>query len=203
MFALLVVAHPSPSSFSHAMAHTARAVLAERGFELAFHDLYAERFDPVQPTGELQNTASSDALVEQHCAELVRAGLVLVFHPNWWGSPPAILKGWIDRVFRLGTAYGYPPGVPPEGEPQGLLKARRALVFNTSNTPPEREQAVFGDPLESLWKRCVFPLCGVNDVVRRMVGPMSGSSEGDRTRWLGEVRALAEEAALAAGQGRP
>ena len=199
MLALVVVAHPSPTSFSHAMADAARTALAGRGFELAFHDLYAERFDPVQPTGELQNTASSDALVEQHCAELAQADLILVFHPNWWGAPPAILKGWIDRVFRLGTAYGYPPGVPPEGVPLGLLRARRALVFNTSNTPPEREQAVFGDPLESLWKRCVFPLCGVQDVVRRMVGPMSGSSAEDRARWLAEVRAMAEEAASLAG----
>src|SRR5689334_4916156 len=105
-FALAVVAHPSPTSFSHAMAGAARAVLAARGFEVDFHDLYAERFDPVQPTGEAQNTASSNALVEQHCAELARADLILVFHPNWWGAPPAILKGWIDRVFRLDTAYG-------------------------------------------------------------------------------------------------
>lgn len=193
--ALVVVAHPSPTSFSHAMADAARGVLAAHGFTLAFHDLYAEHFDPVQPTGELQNIASSDALVEQHCAELAQADLILVFHPNWWGAPPAILKGWIDRVFRLGTAYGYPPGVPPEGVPQGLLKARRALVFNTSNTPPEREQAVFGDPLESLWKRCVFPLCGVQDVVRRMHGPMSGSSADDRERWLGDVREQVHAAA--------
>jgi putative NADPH-quinone reductase len=202
MLALIVVAHPGLSSFSHAMAETARTVLATRGFELAFHDLYAERFDPVQPTGELQNTASQDALVEQHCAELTRADLILVFHPNWWGAPPAILKGWIDRVFRLGTAYGYPPGVPPEGVPQGLLRARRALVFNTSNTPPEREQAVFGDPLELLWKRCVFPLCGVEDVVRRMHGPMSGSSEAQRQAWLAELRALTEDAASFVAQAR-
>lgn len=200
MLALAVVAHPSPTSFSHAMADAARTVLAEHGFELAWHDLYAEGFNPVQPTGELQNTTSTDALVEQHCGELARAQLIFVFHPNWWGQPPAILKGWIDRVFRLDTAYGYPPGVPPEGVPGGLLQARRALVFNTSNTPPEREREVFGDPLELLWKRCVFPLCGVHDVVRRMHGPMSGSSAADRVRWLAEVKALTQEAALVAGQ---
>lgn len=200
MLALLVVAHPSPTSFSHAMAAAARSVLDEHGFRVAFHDLYAEGFDPVQPTGELQNTTSTDALVEQHCDELARAGLILVFHPNWWGQPPAILKGWVDRVFRLGTAYGYPPGVPPEGVPAGLLQARRALVFNTSNTPPEREREVFGDPLELLWKRCIFPLCGVHDVVRRMLGPMSGSGEADRRHWLAEVKALTEDAAaLVAG----
>ena len=195
MLALAVVAHPSPASFSHAMAHAARSALAERGFQVLFHDLYAEGFNPVQPTGELQNTTSADALVERHCDELARADLILVFHPNWWGQPPAILKGWIDRVFRLGTAYGYPPGVPPEGVPAGLLRARRALVFNTSNTPAGRELDVFGDPLELLWKRCVFSLCGVHDVVRRMHGPMSGSSEADRQRWLAEVRDLADAAA--------
>lgn len=189
MLALLVIAHPNPHSFSHAMADAAAAVLKQRGHTLAVHDLYAERFNPVQPTTELQNTQSDDALVEQHCRELAEADLILVFHPNWWGQPPAILKGWIDRVFRLGTAYGYPPGVPPEGVPVGLLRARAAFVFNTSNTPAEREQEAFGDPLDALWKRCVFGLCGVENVHRRMVGPMSGSEGAQREAWLAEVRA--------------
>lgn len=192
MLALLVIAHPNPHSFSHAMADEAAAVLKQQGHTLAVHDLYAERFNPVQPTTELQNTQSDDALVEQHCRELAEADLILVFHPNWWGQPPAILKGWIDRVFRLGTAYGYPPGVPPEGVPVGLLTARAAFVFNTSNTPAEREQEAFGDPLDALWKRCVFGLCGVNTVHRLMVGPMSGSDAAQRETWLAEVRGLVQ-----------
>lgn len=195
MLALLVIAHPSPVSFSHAMANEAATVLRQRGYVLAVHDLYAERFNPVQPTTELQNTHSDDALVEQHCRELAAADLILVFHPNWWGQPPAILKGWIDRVFRLGTAYGYPPGVPPEGVPAGLLRARAAFVFNTSNTPAEREREVFGDPLEALWTRCVFGLCGVATVHRRMYGPMSGSTPAQREGWLAEVRELIQNAA--------
>ncbi|MGN6525721.1 MAG: NAD(P)H-dependent oxidoreductase [Burkholderiaceae bacterium] len=195
MHALLVVAHPSPDSFSHALAHAAREALVEREFAVDWHDLYAEGFDPVQRTGEAGNAASADALVERHCAELARADLVVVCHPNWWGQPPAILKGWIDRVFRLGTAYGYPPGVPPEGVPTGLLRAREALVFNTSNTPAAREAEAFGDPLDALWRRCVFALCGVERVTRRMAGPMSGSSAEARAAWLSEARALVGQAA--------
>jgi putative NADPH-quinone reductase len=195
MHALLVVAHPSPDSFSHALAHAAREVLVERRIAVDWHDLYAEGFDPVQRTGEAGNTGSSDALVERHCAELARAGLVVVCHPNWWGQPPAILKGWIDRVFRLGMAYGYPPGVPPEGVPTGLLTAREALVFNTSNTPPDREAEAFGDPLDTLWRRCVFALCGIQRVTRRTAGPMSGSSAQARAAWLAEARALGARAA--------
>lgn len=190
MLALLILANPGTASFSHAMAATARRALSERGYDIAFHDLYAEGFDPVQPTGESGNHESDNVLVEQHCDELARADLILIFHPNWWGQPPAIMKGWIDRVFRLDTAYGYPPGVSYEGVPVGLLKARHALVFNTSNTPAAREAEAFGDPLDAIWKRCVFGLCGVDSVIRRMVGPVSGSSEEQRERWLGEVQAL-------------
>lgn len=195
MRALVVVASPNPSSFCHAMADAASRALSERGCAIHFHDLYAERFDPVQPTGEQANTRSTDALVERHCADLAGADLILVFHPNWWGQLPAILKGWVDRVFRLDTAYGYPADVGPEGVPVGLLKARRAFVFNTSNTPADRERAVFGDPLETLWKNCIFGLCGVASVERRMYAPMATSTGAQRAAWLGEVEALAGAAA--------
>jgi NAD(P)H dehydrogenase (quinone) len=195
--AMLVIANPSPNSLSHAMAMSAERMLRKSGYAIAAHDLYAERFDPIQPSGEATNTGSSDALVEQHCAEIKRAALILIFHPNWWGQPPAIMKGWIDRVFRLDTAYGYPPGAGFEGEPTGLLTARHAFVFNTSNTPPQREADVFGDPLETLWKHCIFKLCGVTDVTRRMYAPVSGSSAEQRSGWLADVALLVDNVASA------
>ena len=195
MNAMMVIAHPASGSFSHAMADAAQQVLAEKGYSCQRHDLYAEGFNPVQPVPESGNTASEDPLVEAHCRELAGADLILVFHPNWWSQPPAILKGWIDRVFRLGTAYGYPDGVGYEGVPVGLLRARHALVFNTSNTPLAREQAVFGDPLETLWRHSVFALCGVGSVRRRMVGPMAGSTDAQRSGWLNDVRALVGQVA--------
>ncbi|MDR1967078.1 MAG: NAD(P)H-dependent oxidoreductase [Burkholderiaceae bacterium] len=193
MNALLVIGHPSPGSFSHAMADAAQETLAASGCRCVRHDLYAEGFDPVQPQPESGNVSSDDALVEAHCRDLAAADLILVFHPNWWSQPPAIVKGWIDRVFRLGTAYRYPEGVGDDGVPQGLLRARHALVFNTSNTPQAREREVFGDPLESLWRRSVFGFSGVPSVRRRMVGPMAGSTGAQRAGWLDEVRALVRE----------
>ncbi len=77
----------------------------------------------------------------------------------------------------------------------GLLKAKHALVFNTSNTPAMREQAVFGDPLETLWRTSVFALCGVSSVHRRMFGPMASSDPEQRASWLEEVRSLVKQAA--------
>jgi putative NADPH-quinone reductase len=150
MNALLVVAHPDRNSFSHAMAAVAGDALVEMGCALSFHDLYTEGFNPVQPVIEAENTASEDGLVEIHCAALKSADLILVFHPNWWSQPPAILKGWIDRVFRLNTAYAYPQSAGFDAVPVGLLRARAALVFNTSNTPAAREREVFAIH----WKCC-------------------------------------------------
>ena len=194
MFALLVVANPNPNSFSHAMAKAAETIIRRQAYDISVHDLYAEQFDPIQPTGENDNTKSADLLVETHCAEISRADLILIFHPNWWGQPPAILKGWIDRVFRLDTAYCYPPGVGYDGTPKGLLRAKCALVFNTSNTPPERESKVFGDPLEALWRNCIFQLCGVENLIRRMYGPITTSTEDQRREWLAEVETLVGDA---------
>ena len=124
-------------------------------------------------------------------------GLVVV-HPNWWGQPPAILTGWIDRVVRSGVAYRFDEGDQGEGVPVGLLRARTAVVLNTSNTPAEREQAVFGDPLETIWRRCVFDLCGVRDVRRRTYGVMVTSSLEERRRWLADAAELVGSAFPAA-----
>jgi putative NADPH-quinone reductase len=64
------------------------------------------------------------------------------------------------------------------------------VVFNTSNTPAEREQGVFGDPLETLWRNCVFGLCGVSEVHRRMFGVVVTSALEERAAWLEEARAI-------------
>jgi putative NADPH-quinone reductase len=126
--------------------------------------------------------------VARHCDDLAAAEGIVVVHPNWWGQPPAILKGWIDRVIRPGVAYEFREGDSGEGVPVGLLRARAALVLNTANTPRERELAAFGDPLEALWKRCIFDLCGVQRVERRTFEVVVTSTPAQRAAWLAAVR---------------
>jgi putative NADPH-quinone reductase len=84
-------------------------------------------------------------------------------------------------------AYEFQKGDAGEGIPRGLLKADTAIIFNTSNTPEEREMNVFGDPIETLWKNCIFGLCGVKNVYRRVFGIIVASSQKQRTTWLREV----------------
>ena len=157
---------------------------------MVFHDLYAERFDPLLLPEEICRDAVLPPEIEAHCREITAADGIVIVHPDWWGMPPAILKGWIDRVLRPGTAYRFGVDDSGEGVPVGLLPAHAAIVFNTSNTPAAREHAVFGDPLERLWKDCIVSFCGIPVCSRRMFGVIVTSTEGQRKAWLGEVRDL-------------
>ena len=126
----LILAHPNQGSFNHAIAIAAINALDGNGHSVRFHDLYRERFDPVLPYGEIPKGADIDSNLMKHCGEIVSADGIIIVHPNWWGMPPAILKGWVDRVIRPGVAYEFLEGDSGEGVPRGLLKARKALVFN-------------------------------------------------------------------------
>ena len=183
----VILAHPVAGSFNHAIASRAVKVLKRNGHDVFFHDLYQERFDPVLTGAEISKGASLPPAIELHCEEIAMADGIVVIHPNWWGQPPAILKGWVDRVIRPGVAYEFLEGDRGDGIPKGLLRARASLIFNTSNTPAERESRVFGDPLETLWKNCVFGLCGVGNVYRKMFTVVVTSSAAQRAQWLSEV----------------
>ena len=184
----VILGHPKRGSFNHAIAGTVVQTLKTNGHEVAFHDLYQEAFDPVLPDVELPKGAVVPALIMRHCDEIAAADGIVIVHPNWWGQPPAIVKGWIDRVIRPGVAYEFKEGDSGEGIPVGLLRAKSALIFNTSNTEAQREQEVFGDPLARIWKDCIFGLCGVKQVNRRTFGVMVMSTEQQREAWLDEVR---------------
>ena len=187
---LIILGHPDPKSFNHALAAGVSAALRSDGHQVTFHDLCAEGFDPLLPAREVPDTAPISARIRNHCDELRSADGIVIVHPNWWGQPPAILKGWIDRIFRSGIAYRFDEGDSGEGIPSGLLKAKAAVVLNTSNTPAEREQSAFGDPLETLWRKCIFDLCGVRDFHRKTFGVIVTSTLEQRRAWIKEAQEL-------------
>jgi NAD(P)H dehydrogenase (quinone) len=193
MKVLVIVAHPSKESFNHAIAFRAIDTLKRKGHRVIFHDLYDERFDPLLPYEEIQKTGSVEPPVLKYCDELRETEGFIVVHPNWWGQPPAILKGWIDRVIRPGVAYQFEDGDSGDGVPRGLLKGKRTLVFNTSNTPDERETGVFGDPLENIWKKCIFGLCGITMCRRKVFNVVVTSTQEQRHGWLKEVENIIDD----------
>jgi putative NADPH-quinone reductase len=183
----VILAHPAPGSFNHAIARTAADTLAALGHRVWFHDLQAEGFDPVYTAAELARDAALPPAVARHAEEACAADGLIFIHPNYWSRPPAILCGWVDRVLRPGLAYNFIPDGQGGARPVGLLRARVGMVFNTANTPQEKEEAFFGDPLEVHWRKVVFGLCGVPTVYRRNFSPVIISTPEQRRAWLEEV----------------
>ena len=184
---LVVIGHQRQGSFNHAILATALEELSAVGHEVVTHDLYAEGFDSLLPDEEIAPDAELPEIIAQHVAELDAADGVIVIHPNWWAQPPAILKGWLDRVLRVQHGYKFGPnGV------EGLYGDKTAVVLTTSNTPREAELELYGDPLEILWKKCVFGFCGVpeENFERRNFESVIMSTPEERAGWLDTVREI-------------
>jgi NAD(P)H dehydrogenase (quinone) len=190
MQTMVILAHPDGGSFNHAVAAAAVETLKANGHEVAFHDLYRERFPAILPAREIPRDVDLPRMIRRHCSEIAAADGIVIVHPNWWGQPPAILKGWVDRVLRPGVAYTFAEGNSGDGELIGLLKAIAVLVFNTSNTPAERELSLYGDPLESLWKNNMFISCGVKSFFRKNFGAIITSDLEQRAEWLEQAREM-------------
>lgn len=188
---LVVVAHPNPASFNHALATAVAASLRAQGHEVLLQDLCAEGFDPVMPAAEFAKDAPLPPDIARRCAELASSDGLVVVHPNWWGQPPAILKGWLDRVVRPGVAYEFRLRADGKPGPVGLLKVQAALVLNTGNTPLETERAVYGDPLENLWKQCICGMCCIPRAERLYFTSVIVSTPEQRARWLTDASAAA------------
>ena len=186
----VILGHPHPDSFNGAIAKTVRQTLAEAGHEACFHDLQAEGFDPVMTAAELARDPVLPTSIARHLEEILVAEGIVIIHPNYWSRPPAILCGWVDRVLRPGRAYQFVPDGQGGARAVGLLRAKAALVINTANTPQEKEEALFGDPLEVHWRKVVFGLCGVSRVERRNFTPVIASTAAQREAWLRETADL-------------
>ncbi|MBO7725747.1 MAG: NAD(P)H-dependent oxidoreductase [Thermoguttaceae bacterium] len=190
MKVLIILGHPNPGdSFNRAIVQTVSRTLREMGHEPVLHDLYAEKFDPVMPMGEekLPIEELPESVRREIDAVRETGGFVIV-HPNWWGTPPAILKGWLDRVFRAGFAYSF-----SENGVVSNFTDKTVQVFTTSNTPREVEQEVYHDPLENFWKTVVFGLVGSKNFGRRNFESIIMSTPEQRAAWLSEVETIVKK----------
>lgn len=161
---LIVVAHPEPKSFNHALAAAAAEGLRAAGHSVTVSDLAGEGFradlgphdvteraDPARfhVQGEQAHAARHGHYADEIAREqrrVAEADILILQFPIWWGGPPALLKGWIDRVLSYGFAY-----VDGRRFDTGVFRGRRALVSVTTGGTPERfsESGVYG-PIKPL-----------------------------------------------------
>ena len=150
---LLVHAHPERTSLTRTLVETARTHLAATGHRLLESDLYGmnwkavfdagdfpkrrneERLSFIDESGYAFSNAAQTKDVEEEQAKLRDADAVIFLFPLWWFSFPAILKGWVDRVFAYGLAYGYKGAGNEYRYGQGGFAGKRAMLAVTVGGP--------------------------------------------------------------------
>lgn len=191
--AICVVAHPRKESFTHAVADRAIAALSARAIAAQLIDLYADNFDPVLNQDELARRFSFDPLTQRYTRAVSESSYYVFVHPDWWGGPPAMMKGFIERVFRAGIAYEWQETGSGEMEHAPLLRDRTAAVLITSDAQSPAPS------LQAGWD-AVFRYCGVVRTNLSVFGPVHGSTLGDRRRWLDEAAGVVSQWGLKGGE---
>ncbi|KRB52682.1 MAG: NAD(P)H-dependent oxidoreductase [Pseudomonadota bacterium] len=128
----VILAHPKPASFCASIAKTCVENLTSLGDQVLLRNLYELGFDPCLKAGELPNdlgfAPEPDVVAER--ALLADIDSFIFVYPFWFNAPPAILKGYVDRVFGMGFGYG-----PAFGGTEPLLVGKRLTSFSTSGAP--------------------------------------------------------------------
>ena len=157
---LVVFCHPDPDSYGAAIFRTACQALREAGHELRIIDLYAEGFDPVFTRDEkrsyLTDTAQNIAGVARHVEALQWAEGWVAIYPTWFYGLPAMLKGWLDRVWLPGVTFQV--ATAKKRTIRGELQNIRRFVGITTSGSPWWWLRVIGDPGRSLLMKGLRPL---------------------------------------------
>ncbi|MED1569052.1 NAD(P)H-dependent oxidoreductase [Bacillus paramycoides] len=191
MNVLIIYAHPSPSSFNASILEHVQKGLQETNHSVTLLDLYKEQFDPVLVFNEEKKRR--DLLHEEETKryrELVqKADTLLFIYPIWWWGMPAILKGFIDRIFVAGFAYKYEGALP-----KGLFKGKKAWVINTLDSPLWYVALLYRSADWIMMKRGVLRFCGIRNIKRSVFQSVKTSKVTKREKWLlqieGEARKL-------------
>ncbi len=194
MKTLVVLAHPAPDSLCGALATAYADAAARTGAQVEVLRLGDLEFDALGDPRPLRGHAEPDVLRSQ---ELIAwcDHLVLVF-PTWWGTYPAVLKGWIDRVFEPGFAFEY----LPSGLPKKLLKGRTARIVTTMGSPSWWYRLVYGSCGIKAIKAATLEFCGFGSVKTTLI-PHARMAAGPKVEsWRGTLGRLA--ATDAAGRSR-
>jgi len=178
---LFIAAQTTPKSFNHAVVETYMSALSERKHSVECRDLYAANFNPVLSARDLANVSrrksSNDIRTER--VAIQKADVVTLISPLWWSGFPAMLKGYLDRVFCAGFAY-----VIKQEEYLPGLSGKKGVIITTSGA--SKEELKSGGTLRALrtiYDEGLMQFCGI-EMVQHLylsgIDPTMSEAEGEK-----------------------
>lgn len=178
---LLIVGHPDLKSFGGALAQAYADGALKSGADIEMMHLGSMDFNAT-PTGR-PGPLEPDLLRARE--QILRAHHLVLVYPTWMGAMPARMKGFFERVFGDNFAFRFKEG---SALPERLLKGRTADVLVTMDTPPFLYRWLLGAPGHKLVRRAILAPAGISPVRIFSYGPVRGSNDKERARWLEATR---------------
>jgi NAD(P)H dehydrogenase (quinone) len=193
MNALIVYAHPWEGSYNHAVLEAVQRGLAAGGTGFETIDLNIEGFNPVLTQKDLAQYSkggTTDPKVAEYQGKINACDYLFVIFPVWWGSMPAILKGFFDKVLLKGWAY--------DAAPMGMLKplihnVKRAVVISTMNAPRFYYNVFMGQQIKYGLINGMLKTCGISPTKWFSLSRVVYVSRKKRQRWLDAIEAYARK----------
>lgn len=181
---LVILGHPNKRSYCGSLAQAYAEAAKASGNNVKQIAVGEMDFDPVLWEGYNTIQALEPDLVEAQ-KDISWAQHLVFVYPIWWGALPALLKGFIDRVFLPGFAFKYRDDSVWWDK---LLSGRSAHLITTMDTPPWYYNWIYRKPGHNEMKRTILGFCGIKPVAVTALGPVKNSSQQQREKWLNKVR---------------
>lgn len=188
---LIVYANPEPNSFCHAIVTILQETLTAEDKEVIVRDLYEDKFDPIMDIADFISIGKNDYLIEikEEHEYIQEAAMIIFVYPIWWMGPPAIMKGYFDRVFTDGFAYS----ADENGLEKGFI-GKKVVVINTMGIANEYYESVgLMDAMKKIMNLGIFEYTGLDLIEHKFYGGLSSMDEQERKNILEEIKVFAQE----------
>lgn len=183
---LIIFGHPDPDSFNGTILKTIENKLIEKQYQFISKNLYQLNFNPILALNDYKkmedHTVASDVAIEHN--DIKWAKNIIFIYPIWWAGPPAIVKGWIDRVLSPGFAYTLQEG----GGTKGLLSDKTVMVFTTSRSSEDSmTETDLMAATEKIMMEGILGFCGVSTMLYTNLYEVPGATEKEKNKMLAEI----------------
>lgn len=183
---LIIYSHLNPASFTKAIVDEVQKNAIAKGDEVKIIDLYGDQFNPVLGMPDVGHQFMGQEIpedVKEYQEIITWADHLTVVYPMWWGQMPAMLKGFIDRVFSYGFAFSI-----SENGAEALLKGKTAQVYINTNTPTAIYEATHMNTAQSrVIDDGVFGFCGIETEIT-FFGQVSSGTDELRKSYLETIK---------------
>ncbi len=183
---LIINGHPDELSFNHALSQAYQLGASRTDAHIQTINIHTLNFNPSLMYGYRKRTELEPDLLDAQ-QKILWADHLVWIHPVWWGSYPAIMKGFIDRVFLPGFAFQKRENSVWWDK---LLKGKTATIICTMDQPAWYYRLVYRNPSINALKKVTLEFCGIKPVRTIAIGPIRLSKEKYRRKWIEKIEQL-------------